>query len=72
MKTIDDIFKKWKLWVPQKYHDFVNGDEVPLMFPYGMRPNTSWGKKGFSTPTSMRSVDASCEVQLLSGYSVGD
>ena len=26
---------------------------------------TSWSERGFETPTSMRSVDASCEADLM-------
>lgn len=36
------------------------------MYPAGSVPNLSWDNRGMSTPTSMRSVDASCEVYPLS------
>ena len=40
------------------------------MFPAGSRRNESWGEnRGFPTPTSMRSVDASCEAYVIeNGY----
>lgn len=37
------------------------------MFPAGSMRNANWGDRGFPTPTSMRSVDASCEAMVLEG-----
>lgn len=67
---IDSIVEYWNLWEPQKYQDFRAGDELPLMFPAGSRRNEAWGdNRGFQTPTSMRSVDASCEAYVIeNGY----
>lgn len=67
---IDSIIEDWKNWEPQKYQDFTTGDELPLMFPAGSRRNEAWGEnRGFPTPTSMRSVDASCEAYVIeNGY----
>lgn len=70
MAHIDSVIENWKLWEPQKYQDFTTGDELPLMFPAGSRRNDTWGNnRGFPTPTSMRSVDASCEAYVIeNGY----
>ena len=70
LRHIDSIIENWKLWEPSKYQDFTNGDELPLMFPAGSRRNEAWGEnRGFETPTSMRSVDASCEAYVIeNGY----
>lgn len=70
LRHIDSIIENWELWEPRKFQDFTNGDELPLMFPSGNRRNEAWGKsRGFETPTSMRSVDASCEVYVIeNGY----
>ncbi len=66
---IDSIIEKWKIQEPRKYQDFSTGDILPLMFPSGTMRNSSWGTRGFPTPTSMRNVDASCEAAVLeSGY----
>jgi hypothetical protein len=54
--------------LPEKYQDFSSGDIVPLMYPAGTIPNLLWEKRGMPTPTSMRSVDASCEVYPLSNH----
>ena len=67
---IDSIMEDWQYWEPKKYHDFTIGNELPLMFPAGNRRNEAWGEnRGFPTPTSMRSVDASCEAYVVeNGY----
>ena len=66
---IDSIIEKWEIQEPGKYQDFAAGDILPLMFPAGTMRNSAWGKRGFSTPTSMRNVDASCEADVLeNGY----
>ena len=69
MEQIDSIIAKWEIFEPDKYQDFSAGEMLPLMFPAGSMPNSSWGDRGFSTPTSMRNVDASCEAAVLeNGY----
>ena len=65
IRHIDEIIENWQVWDPVKYHDFRGGNEVPLMYQAGTLPNAIWGSRGFSTPTSMRSVDASCEASVL-------
>ena len=66
---IDSIIEKWEIQEPGKYQDFADGDVLPLMFPAGTMRNATWGERGFPTPTSMRSVDASCEASVLeNGY----
>lgn len=63
---IDYILENWENWSPDKYQDFNAGDELPLMFPAGSLRNELWDDRGFATPTSMRNVDAECEVQCIS------
>lgn len=67
LKCADDIFADWKTWSPQiqKYQDYNGGDVLPLMFPAGKLRNAIWQDRAFATPTSMRSVDASCEAEVM-------
>ena len=67
LRHFDDILVNWDTWGPQlrKYHDFSGGEALPLMYPFGSLRNVNWGSRSFPTPTSMRSVDASCEVKVL-------
>jgi hypothetical protein len=68
-KHIGLVLEKWKNQLPQKYHDFMAQDPVPLMYPAGKRPNINWEGRGFETPMSMRSVDLPCEITVLpNGY----
>lgn len=69
MKHIDYILERWEMWEPQKYQDFNGGDELPLMYPSGTLRNEAWGDRGLPTPTSMRSVDGTCEAYVIeNGY----
>lgn len=65
LNQIDEIIDHWETWRPKKYQDFKGGEELPLMYQTGTLPNETWGTRGFRTPTSMRSVDASCEAKVL-------
>ncbi len=70
MKYVDHIFECWEDWNPQKWTPQINpdmslGDAVPLMYSSMNRPNVAWLDRGKETPTSMRSVDASCEASVL-------
>lgn len=61
----------WQDWNPKKWEPKLNpdwsyADPLPLMYTAGSQPNAAWGDRGMETPTSMRSVDASCEAEVLS------
>ena len=66
LKQFDEIVEKWKIWRPGKFADFSNGDITPLMYAASTLPNPLWGGRGFKTLTSLRNVDASCEIAGLS------
>lgn len=64
------ILQCWEDWNPRKWEpaknpDWSYADPVPLMYSAGSHPNEAWGSRGIETPTSMRSVDASCEAEVL-------
>ena len=70
MKRFDERLADWKvwhpaLWDPRRNKDWSFSDDVPLMYGAGDHPNEAWSERGFETPTSMRSVDASCEADLM-------
>lgn len=70
MSLYEEILSNWKawhpsLWDPKRNRDWSFADDVPLMYGAGEHPNEAWLKHGFETPTSMRSVDASCEADLM-------
>lgn len=64
------IIQRWEDWAPQRWEPALNkdlsyGNAVPLMYSAGSHRNEAWGNRGMETPTSMRSVDASCEAGVL-------
>ena len=70
MRRYQERLNDWKawhpaIWEPKKNKDWSFTDDVPLIYGAGEHPNEAWGKHGFETPTSMRSVDASCEADLM-------
>lgn len=70
IKHIEDILEKWEDWQPQRWEpkwerDGSYGSALPLMYHSGRGENAEWLRRGFETPTSMRNVDATCEVKVL-------
>lgn len=70
LKRMEYILQCWEDWNPRKWEaaknpDWSYADPVPLMYFAGSHPNEAWGVRGIETPTSMRSVDASCEAEVL-------
>ncbi len=67
MESFMEDWEDWnpKRWEPKRNPDWSFADPVPLMYGAGSPPNVAWGSQGKETPTSMRSVDASCEADIL-------
>lgn len=70
LARMEYIIQCWEDWNPQKWEpernrDWSYGNAVPLMYSAGSHRNEAWGERGIETPTSMRSVDASCEAEVL-------
>ena len=70
---IHRIIAAWKAydldcWDPKYKRDLSYADDLPLMYYAGSHKNRAWGKAGFETPTSMRSVDTACEASISSVY----
>lgn len=70
MRRYKERLSEWRawhpaLWAPKQNRDWSFTDDVPLMYGAGDHPNEAWSDRGFKTPTSMRSVDASCEADLM-------
>lgn len=67
METFIQEWQDWnpKKWEPKRNQDWSYADLLPLMYAAGSLPNEAWGEQGIETPTSMRSVDASCEAGVL-------
>lgn len=73
MEYILQCWEDWnpQRWTPQMNYDNSMGNAVPLIYSSGNRPNALWNEHGLKTPTSMRSVDASCEAVVIKNRYVG-
>lgn len=77
MKWFDYRMEEWEdwnpqKWTPQKNFDMSMGNPLPLIYSSSDKPNAIWDGRGIPTPTSMRSVDASCEAYCIkSRYTEG-
>ena len=71
---IDGIMRKWSVAPRSKYGDFrPPTEELPMMYPAGGQKHPQWPERPYPTPSSMRSVDASCSARPLSGgYGIGE
>ena len=69
---IDGIMRKWSVAPRSKYGDFRSPtEELPMMYPAGGQRHPQWSERPYPTPSSMRSVDASCSARPLpSGYGI--
>lgn len=68
--SLDRVFYRWDHPAKTKYGDFSQTDEepVPLMYPAGKKAYQSWEYRSFETPSSMRSVDSTCEAVIINHY----
>ena len=71
-KHIDEIFGKWAIAPRSLYGDFrPPTEELPMMYPAGGNEHPRWADRPYSTPSTMRSVDATCAARpLASGYGI--
>lgn len=70
---IERIVDQWQRVRPARYGDFSRPDEeLPLMYPFGSEPRNEWQtstrQPPWPTPSSMRNVDATCELRVLANY----
>ncbi|MDE7204358.1 MAG: hypothetical protein K2O91_21235 [Lachnospiraceae bacterium] len=70
LKRMEYVLQCWEDWNPQRWtpqmnYDHSMGNAVPLIYSSSNKPNAIWNERGLKTPTSMRSVDASCEAMVI-------
>lgn len=70
LKRMEYVLQCWEDWNPQRWtpqmnYDHSMGNAVPLIYGSSNKPNAIWNDRGLKTPTSMRSVDASCEAVVI-------
>lgn len=67
-KTLSQIEEKldyWKNELPLVYGSFGQQTNTPLMYPAGTNPPEDIKVRAWSTPTSMRNVDSTCDAYVI-------
>lgn len=73
LKLLTERLEDWARLSPSRYGDFFYNDpEAPLIYPAGTKPQEDWENRSWSTPSSMRSVDADCEANVIAKYLTSD
>lgn len=69
LERLNFIISEWRRVPPSKYGGFAPPDpEEPLMFPSGSERHPRWSTRPLPTPSSMRNVDATCDLGVLSSF----
>ena len=68
LKYFDELVDRWQRVLPPIYGGFGPSSDIPLMYPAGAEPLEEWIGRSWSTPSSMRNVDASCEAETIRQY----
>lgn len=70
-KTIEMLERRLEQWqhnLPIIYGSFAQTDNLPLMYPAGTNPSEQTKFRAWSTPTSMRNVDSTCDAIVINEY----
>lgn len=65
MELIEEKLDYWKNELPLVYGSFGQQTNIPLMYPAGTNPSEDIRTRAWSTPTSMRNVDSTCEAYVI-------
>ncbi len=65
LELLEEKISEWQLELPIEYGGFGNQQNSVLMYPAGTAISENL-KGAWSTPTSMRNVDSSCEAYIMS------
>lgn len=69
MSRLAQRLSQWKAWNPDSYGGFGKAPiDAPLMHPAGSTEPAQWGGRSWSTMSSLRNVDASCEADVTTEY----
>lgn len=68
MEMVERRLEQWKHNLPIIYGSFAQTDNLPLMYPAGTNPSEQTKFRAWSTPTSMRNVDSTCDAIVINEY----
>lgn len=65
LELVEEKLEYWKNELPMIYGGFGQIKDIPLMYPAGTNPPEDIKARAWSTPTSMRNVDSTCEAYVI-------
>jgi len=68
MEMVERRLEQWRHNLPIIYGSFAQTDNLPLMYPAGTNPSEQTKFRAWSTPTSMRNVDSTCDAIVINEY----
>ena len=68
LEMIEEKLEYWKNELPLIYGSFGPMPNIPLMYPAGSSPSEDIKARAWSTPTSMRNVDSTCDAVVITDY----
>ncbi|MCF6158538.1 MAG: hypothetical protein E3K32_08170 [wastewater metagenome] len=68
LNLIEEKLEYWKNELPLIYGSFGQITDIPLMYPAGTNPPEDIKARAWSTPTSMRNVDSTCDAIVINEY----
>jgi hypothetical protein len=68
LRLIEEKLKYWKNELPPSYGSLGQNPDTPLMYAAGTTPPDDIKNRAWSTPTSMRNVDATCDARIIIDY----
>lgn len=68
LELIEEKLEYWRNELPLIYGSFGQMTNIPLMYPAGTSPSEDIKARAWSTPTSMRNVDSTCDAIVITDY----
>lgn len=68
VSLIEEKLEYWRNELPLEYGGFGQRPNQPLLYPAGTNPPEERRSRAWSTPTSMRSVDSTCDAAVINDY----
>lgn len=65
LELIEEKLDYWRNELPLDYGGFGPQTNIPLMYPAGTNPPEEIKNRAWSTPSSMRNVDSTCEAYVI-------
>lgn len=65
LELIEEKLNYWRNELPLDYGGFGPQSNIPLMYPAGTNPPEEIKNRAWSTPSSMRNVDSTCEAYVI-------